>query len=128
MEVQLPRFPLGAGPGRHGMINLYFGTSTNPDSPPLWSEIQATAWLFDGGVLLLLACYSAVVGAVGMAALLVLRLRDDMLAGLAAVVAAYDLSILVNTFGYSNFLSQGGMLFWVLNAGLYAACKGADRR
>jgi hypothetical protein len=94
----------------------------------LWSEIQPTAWLFDGGVLLLVACYAAVITAVGMAALLVVRVRDDSLAGLAAVVAGYDLSILVNTFGYSNFLSQGGMLFWVLNAALYAACNGADRR
>ena len=128
LEVQLPRYPVGAGLGRYGMMNRYFGADTNPDSPPLWAEIQPTAWLFDGGVLLLVARYGAVVAAVGMAAYLALRVRDDSLAGLAAVVAAYDLSILVNTLGYSNFLSQGGMLFWVLNAALYAACTGAARR
>ena len=43
-------------------------------------------------------------------------------------MAAYDVSIIVNTLGYSNFLSQGGMMFWVLNAALYAACKDAPRR
>jgi hypothetical protein len=110
------------------MMNVYFGTNTNPDSPPLWAEIQPAAWLLDGGVLLLIAAYAAVIMAVGMAAHLALRVRDDSLAGLAAVVAAFDLSILVNTVGYNNFLSQGGMMFWVLNAALYAACRGADRR
>ncbi len=128
LEVQLPKYPVGAGLGRYGMMNRYFGTDTNPDSPPLWSEIQPTAWVFDGGVLLLIAGYAAIVMASGMAARLALRVRDDSLAGLAAVVAAFDLSILVNTVGYSNFLSQGGMMFWVLNAALYAACQGAARR
>jgi hypothetical protein len=127
LEVLLPHYPGGAGLGRYGMINVYFGTHSNPDSPPLWSEIQPTAWLFDGGLLLLLACYIAVVTALFMAVHLSLRVRDDSLAGLAAVVVGYDLSILVNTFGYSNFLSQGGMLFWILNAALYAASKNVDR-
>ena len=128
LEVHLPRYPTGAGLGRHGMMNFYFGTNTNPDSPPLWAEIQPAAWVFDGGVLLLLAGYSAVVIALGIATHLALRVQNDSLAGLAAVVAAFNLAILVNTVGYSNFLSQGGMMFWVLNAALYAACQGVPRR
>jgi hypothetical protein len=57
-----------------------------------------------------------------------LTVRDNSLAALAAVVAAFDLSILVNTAGYCNFLSQSGMMFWILNAALYAACANAERR
>ena len=109
------------------MTSLYFGTASNPDSPPLWAEIQSTAWVFDGGVLLLLAGYAAVIGATGLAIRLALRVRNRSLAAIAAAVAGFDLSILVNTFGYSNFLSQGGMMFWVLNAALYTACS-PDRR
>jgi len=127
-QAHIPLYPVGAGLGRYGMINAYFGTRANPDSPPLWAEIQPTAWVFDGGLLLLLTGYAAVVGAVVLAARLALAVRDESLAGLAAIVAAFDFSILVNTAGYPSFLSQSGMLFWVLNATLYSACHGADRR
>jgi hypothetical protein len=126
--VYLFRYPAGAGLGRYGMMNVYFGTATNRDSPPLWVEIQPTAWVFDGGVLLLLAGYAAVIGATALAASLALRVRDRSLAAMAAAVAGFDLSILVNTLGYCNFLSQGGMMFWVLNAALYAACTEEGRR
>ena len=127
-DVYVFRYPAGAGLGRYGMTNLYFGTASNPDSPPLWAEIQSTAWVFDGGVLLLLAGYAAVIGATGLATVLALRVRDRSLAVIAAAIAGFDLSILVNTFGYSNFLSQGGMMFWVLNAALYTACTQPDRQ
>jgi hypothetical protein len=127
LEVQLLQYPVGAGLGRYGMINVYFG-SNKAESSPLWVEIQPTAWVFDGGILLLFAGYAAVVAAIGMAAYITLHARDDSLAGLAAMVAAYDVSIFVNTFGYCNFLSQGGMLFWVLNAALYAAWAQAERQ
>ena len=52
LQIYLPRYPMGAGLGRYGMMNRYFGTSSNPDSQPLWAEIQSTAWVYDGGVLL----------------------------------------------------------------------------
>jgi len=124
----LPQYPMGAGLGRHGMMNVYFGTQSNPDSPPLWSEIQCTAWVFDGGILLLLAGYSAVIGACVVASRLALQVADPELGAAAAAVAGFDISIFINTFGYSNFLSQGGLLFWVLNAALYAAYRNAERR
>ncbi len=51
----LPQYPLGAGLGRWGMMRSYFGDPYNAASPPIWVEIQWTAWLLDGGVLLMLA-------------------------------------------------------------------------
>lgn len=124
----LPEFPFGAGLGRYGMMNGYFGTTTNPDSPPLWAEIQATGWVYDGGLILLLVGYAAVVAPIGIAANLALRLRDNSAAALAAVVAGFDVSVLFSTAGYCTFLSQSGMMYWVLNAALYAAFAGGGRR
>ncbi|MCE9564914.1 MAG: hypothetical protein K8U57_23010 [Planctomycetes bacterium] len=124
----IPRYPMGAGLGRYGMMYSYFGTSTNPDSPPLWAEIQPTAWVFDGGILLLLSGYGALIGTVVLATRFAIRVRDDSVAALAAVVAGFDLSILINTTSYCNFLSQGGMMFWVINAALYVACTEPDTR
>ncbi len=118
-------FPAGAGLGRYGMINLYFGTSNDPNSTPLWAEIQSTAWVYDGGILLLLAGYAAVGGALALAVIMALRVQDRSLAAMAAAIAGFNLSILVNTISYSNFLSQGGMMFWILNAALYTACTTA---
>jgi hypothetical protein len=128
LTEDLPAHPLGAGLGRYGMMFVYFGTPTNPDSPPLWAEIQATAWVYDGGFLLLIAGYAAVGGAIAHAVRFTLILRDNAAAALAAVVAGYDVSVLISTAGYSTFLSQSGMMFWVLNAALYTAFAGADRR
>src|SRR5258708_29475318 len=46
------QYPLGAGLGRWGMASGYFG-STNPNSLPIWAEIQFTGWMIDGGVLMI---------------------------------------------------------------------------
>jgi hypothetical protein len=121
LSEHLPEFPLGAGLGRWGMVHTYFGDPKNPDSRPLYAEIQATAWVFDGGLPLLLLAYAAVAGAVLLAALLAARARRLEDADTAAVVAALGLGVLVTTFGYPVFVSQTGMMFWVLNAALFAA-------
>ena len=49
-----PNYPLGAGPGRWGMMFYYFGDPGNTKNPGLWAEIQWTGWLYDGGVALVL--------------------------------------------------------------------------
>ncbi len=118
---QLPRYPLGAGLARWEMMNRYFGDPNDPQSPPLWAEIQWTGWLFDGGVPLVL-CYSA---ALLVTLLTVWRISvrtgRGPLALWAAVVFAYDVSVLAMTFNYPIFIGQGGMEFWLLNALLLAA-------
>lgn len=123
-ERDIAAYPLGAGPGRWGMMAAYFGDPLNPDSPPLWAEIQPAAWVFDGGVPLLLAGYAALIGASGLALRLALRSRNEDIADLAAMVAAFDLGVLANTFSFAVFISQTGMMFWVLNAALFAAIGG----
>ena len=39
-------YPFGAGSGRWGMMNNYFGRGSHISS--LWAEIQLTGWLYDG--------------------------------------------------------------------------------
>lgn len=118
---EIPNYPLGAGLGRWGMACRYFGNESNPDSPPLWVEIQATGWLYDGGLPLLVVGYWAVAAACVLSVRIALRSRDDRLADAAGVVAATNCAALFATFGYPFFISQGGLMFWVLNAALYAA-------
>lgn len=120
-ERDLPSYPLGAGLGRWGMMFSYFGDPQNTASPPLWAEIQPAAWILDGGLLLLIVGYAAVVAACVLAVRITMQSRDDRFSGLAAVVAAFDLGVLANTFSYAVFISQTGMIFWLLNAALFAA-------
>ncbi|MGE3706853.1 MAG: hypothetical protein AB7I13_16395, partial [Vicinamibacterales bacterium] len=46
------QFPLGAGLARWGLMHTYFGDPSNFDATPLWAEVQPSAWLIDGGLVL----------------------------------------------------------------------------
>ena len=50
LSEMLYEFPLGAGLGRWGMMQLYFGDPTLWQAPPIHVEVQLTGWLLDGGV------------------------------------------------------------------------------
>jgi hypothetical protein len=119
MENDLPQYPLGAGLGRWGMMNYYFGDTSNPESLPIWVEEQWTGWLIDGGIplivayLLLMALRTTVRIALGPV--------EPELAVYAAIIFAYDVSALATCFSYTFFLSQSGLEFWLLNAALYGA-------
>lgn len=119
----LPRYPLGAGLGRWGMIYSYFGDDKDPESTYLWAEIQWTAWLFDGGVPLTLAYSLALLAALWWA----FKISRDPLARQsdlwlwACVIFAYDVGALALTFSYPLFIGQSGLEFWVLNAVLFGA-------
>ncbi len=117
----LPQYPLGAGLGRWGMISSYFGDPNIPDSFPIWAEIQLTAWLLDGGVPLVLLGYLALFIACFASARLAIYGRDPKIADLAAVITSINLPLVVATFNSPVFISQMGMMFWVLNGLLYAS-------
>lgn len=126
-ENQLPDHPLGMGLGRWGMVHAYFGDPSNPESPPVWVEIQWTAWAVDGGVLLILLYGAAIAIAIGATARVALR-AEPWLAGWATVILAYDVGAVAVTFNYSLFIGQGGLEFWLLNAAIFAAGRNAIRR
>ncbi|NVJ23378.1 hypothetical protein HUW62_19320 [Myxococcus sp. AM011] len=122
-EHLLPEYPLGAGLGRYGMPNAYFGDNSDPEHPGLWAEIQWTAWVYDGGVLVMVLYPLGML--VTMAWVLrMARRREDLgeefwLWG--SVIFAYNLGALALTFSYPFFTSQVGMEFWLLNAALLGA-------
>ena len=117
----LPEYPLGAGPGRWGMMSYYFGDPGNTRNPGLWAEIQWTGWLYDGGVALVLAYSLAIALAFRMAYIISLNNRSAELATLAALVFAYDVGVLAATFDSCFFIGGGGLDFWMLNAMLFNA-------
>jgi hypothetical protein len=115
----LSDFPLGAGLARWGMMRTYFGNPWNFDSPEIWSELQYSAWILDGGIVLLL-CY-------GMA-LLVTAIKEFHLIQTstppdlrfwAAAVFGVNMGVLALTFGFTPFTTQTGMQYWFLAGVLY---------
>lgn len=121
IEEVLPKYPLGAGPGRWGMMAYYFGDPDNNRHPFLYSEIQWTGWLYDGGVPLVLLYALAIGLAMRVAYKLALNQRFAELGVLGALVFAYDISALAATFDANFFIGGAGLDFWMLNAMLFNA-------
>ncbi|MBK1988968.1 hypothetical protein A0J48_015715 [Sphaerospermopsis aphanizomenoides BCCUSP55] len=123
IERLLPQYPLGAGLGRWGMINNYFGDNTDLVSRPIWVEIQWTGWLLDGGIPLIFAyvltiysaCYTAWKIAINR------KLGDFALWG--GLIFAYNIGVVAITFNYPIFMSQRGMEFWLINTALFVAAN-----
>lgn len=123
----LPLYPLGAGLGRWGMVQAYFGNATDA----LWVEIQWTGWLFDGGVPLIFlymtaifiaswGCMQVALGRTGA--------REPSLSLWGAVIVAYNVGTVAVCFNYPIFSSTGGVEFWLLNMAVLCAAQNADRR
>jgi hypothetical protein len=119
----LPQYPFGAGLGRWGMMNAYFGDPKNMDAQPIWVEIQWTAWLLDGGILLIIAYVAAILVACYTAYKIAINrnLGDFGLWG--GLILSYNVSAIATCFNYPLFISQGGMEFWLLNTALFVAAN-----
>ena len=128
IETMLPQYPLGAGIGRWGMMNYYFGDNSNPDTRGIWVEEQWTGWLLDGGIPLILAYVLAIFVAMRTAFKIALSPVEPELALFAVLICGYDLGAFASSFGYPYFSSQDGLEFWLLNAALYAAFVGFRKR
>jgi len=123
-EELLPEYPLGAGIGRWGMMNSYFGDRNDPN-PSLWAEIQWTGWVLDGGAPLILAYVAALLLTL-WTTLQIARWRsrgDPTLSLWGTVILGYSIGTCALTFSYPVFLSQTGMEFWFLNSVLFAAAR-----
>lgn len=123
-QEMAPKYYLGAGLGRWGMMNSYFGnTSDDPERGRIWVEVQWTGWLLDGGIPLMIG-YAAALGVAIWTTFRIARLRGAGPIWLwGAIVLAYDVGILAMTFGSIPFIGQQGMEFWMLNAALFAAAR-----
>jgi hypothetical protein len=120
----VPRYPLGAGLGRWGMMYAYFGDWEDLESTSLWVEIQWTAWLFDGGLPLVFVYAAGLIHAT-IAALRIAFARgaagesDLWLWGM--VIVGYNVGAFALTFNYPLFIGGLGMEFWMFNGALFAA-------
>jgi len=118
----LPDYPLGAGLGRWGMMYNYFGDPSAPlERGSLYSEIQFTAWIYDGGVPLMVAYLGATLVALGDSLRIALRSKDRDLAYWAGVITALNLGTLSLIFNSMPFVAPLGIQFWLLAGALHAA-------
>jgi hypothetical protein len=120
IEELLPRYYLGAGLGRWGMMNAYFGDNSDVETEKIWVEIQWTGWLLDGGVPLILAYLGSLLIALRTSYRIATR-REGTVPVWAAVICAYSVSVLALSFSYPVFISQNGMEFWLLNGAIFRA-------
>ena len=123
----LYEFPLGAGVGRWGMMQVLFGDPTLWQAPPIHVEIQPTGWLLDGGVPLLLAYATAIVVVLRRT----YRIAVDATAGgrlqdLATVLLCVQLTIAGLCLSGPVFNTQLGIQFWAV-AGALAGAAGVRR-
>ncbi|GMU04636.1 O-antigen ligase family protein [Corallococcus caeni] len=124
---RLPEYPLGAGLGRYGMANAYFGDNSDRNQPPLWAEIQWTAWVYDGGILAIVLYPLALLLTMLWSFRVAIR-RDDSRGDFwlwGSLLFAYDLGAVALTFSYPFFMSQMGMEFWLLNGAFFSAYRNA---
>lgn len=118
------RFPLGAGLGRWGMMEIYFPDPSMWHAPPIHVEIQITGWLLDGGVLMWL-CYG---GALASAMRLAYRAAVDRsrpsLRDAGAIVLTFQLAIIGLCLTGPVFNTQLGVVLWMMTGALWGAMRG----
>jgi hypothetical protein len=125
-QEQLPQYPLGAGLGRWGQIYNVFGDKTpSPVRGMLWSEVQFVAWLYDGGVPLIVLDSAAIALALFGAMRIARRCPDEEVGFWAAAVGALGLNVLAQCFGSMPFIGPTGVQFWALFAAIHAASERA---
>jgi hypothetical protein len=122
LDVLIWEYPLGAGLGRWGMIHAYFGDpGAGPERGMLWSELQWTAWVYDGGIPLLAISTAALAVAIFNAVRIIRTSRDEEIGCWAVAICALNLNALALCFAAIPFIGPYGIQFWALNAALHAA-------
>lgn len=116
----LPKYWMGAGLGRWGMMNAYFGKN-DVSNPSLWAEVQWTGWIYDGGIPLVLAYVATLFAAFRVLWRLSWANPVGDLTRWSAVILVYTLATVAGTFDAPVFSSQSGMDAWLLNGALFAA-------
>jgi hypothetical protein len=114
----VPQIPWGAGLGRWGTMNTYFGDLRDS----IYVEIQWTGWLVDGGIPLIIAYSLALLAALRFAWKTAMS-KDERFWIWGAVMLSYNIAAVATTFNYPFFMSQTGLELWLLNAALFAAAQ-----
>lgn len=122
LEVVLWQYPLGYGMGWWGMTHAMFSDPSR--FSPVWVEVMIPAWIYDGGLPLLIGYGGAVTVAMVDTIRIALTSHDRDVAFWATVVVALNLSILATCMSFLTFLSPIGLQYWLLAATVH----GADRQ
>ena len=112
-------FPIGAGLGRWGMVNSYFGGGTDA----LWAEMQWQSLMFDGGIPLVIIYVGLIGTLVWTSWRSAVTAPSDLLGCWAGVVVGYNVAAVAATFVFPVFSLQLGMEVVFLNACLYGTCR-----
>ena len=121
MTDLLMQFPLGAGPGRWGMMQDYFGDPLSATAPPIWAELQPNGWILDGGIFLVILYGLALFVTTREDIRLIKNANDRRFRLVAGVITAANAGVLAMIFGFTPFTNQMGTQYWVLTAILHGA-------
>jgi hypothetical protein len=121
-------YPFGAGLARWGMMRGYFADRSNLDSTEIWAEVQPSAWLLDGGLVLLIAYSLALLVTVKSEWTTTMGLARSNDRLWAAAVAAANIGTLALVFSFVPFATQVGLQYWFLEGALFGALLGQPRR
>lgn len=116
----LDEYPLGAGVGRWGMMNTYFGDHETFKSSPIYVEIQLTGWLLDGGWPMWILYGGGIVVSI-LSGLRLATGRDRSIHDSALAVTALQIFVAGMSMVGPVFNTQLGILFWTLSASLHGA-------
>jgi len=122
----IPEYPLGAGLGRWGMMNTYFGDNHDPRRGLIYVEIQWQGWVLDGGLPLVLGYL--ILLAVTMRSLARIARKRGPVWIWAAVCLAYDVAMIAFCFDYTPFTGEMGLDFWFINALVLTAAATLERQ
>ena len=124
----LDQYPFGAGVGRWGMMNNYFGAGGGSyGSTPIYVEVQLTGWLLDGGILMWLLYGGALIVTM-WTVLRTTRARMPSLSESAINILALNAFVLILALVAPVFNTQLGLLFWTMTAALHGAMSGEAER
>jgi hypothetical protein len=124
----LYEFPLGAGLGRWGMMQVYFGDRTLWHAPPIHVEVQLTGWLLDGGVPLWLLYGAALSSVLLFSYRAAVHARSRSMQDIATIMLCLQLALICLCLSGPVFNTWIGILFWVTSGALYGSIAGAAHR
>ena len=124
LSEMLYQFPLGAGLGRWGMMQVYFGDPTLWQAPPIHVEVQLTGWLLDGGVPLWLLYGGAVTAALHFSYRAAVAAHTRVLQDTATMILCLQLTIVCLCLTGPVFNTQLGIVFWAITGALFGSVMG----
>jgi hypothetical protein len=117
-------YPLGAGVGRWGMMQTYFGDPL-ASAGNIHVEIQLTGWLLDGGIPMWVLYGAAILLSIGSTLGSTIG-RSAAIQRIAPLVVGMQVFILGMAMAGPTFNMQLGILFWAAGAALHGASHGRN--